>query len=164
MTTYRIKGIDYDFERHHISDTGNDRIPAGWLYFIKPPNDSIGGLDSNNPRDQAYIADVLAAGFIEVSSKIYDEFLRSRLMKAVKAGNHAQYVQERYNIQRARVELYEIDESQFTWAEWAEYQPDSLGYYGIDPDGYLDLLRVDIDDKNKGKASRVQGGQAQLTG
>ena len=40
----------------------------------------------------------------------------------------------------------------------------AVGYYGIDPDGYLDLLRVDIDDKNKGKASRVQGGQAQLTG
>lgn len=158
MTTYRIEGIDYDFEKHNIRASAN-RVPASWVYLIKPPDDCIGGLDTNEPADCEYIHMAEQAGFIRVSPDIYDEFLRSRMVKAAQAGRFSEHMQERYDIQRARVALYEIDSSQFTWGEWAEYQPDSLGYYDIDKRSYLRLLNMEPGER----ARRLMSGNSDIT-
>lgn len=131
MTTYRIEGIDYDFERHHIKSDNTDKVPDRWVYLIKPPDDCIGGLDLNKPTDHAYCMKAQKEGFILVGPNLYDEFLRSRRIKARKAGGDAgekEYMQGRYTIQRLRVAMYELDSTQFTWGEWEEYTPSSIGY------------------------------------
>lgn len=127
----KVPGIDYDFERHHISSNNDDRgIPAEWVYLIKPPDDCIGGLDLELTRERALIDKALAEGFIRVSPNLYDEFLRSRKIKAFRISNEVGeiHMQDRYTFQHLRVATLQIGEGALTWGEWEEYEPTCIGY------------------------------------
>lgn len=138
----RLDGIDYEFEKHHISNPPNE-TPPGWVYLIKPPNACWGGLDESNPTEQAKIDDLLAAGYTKVSSSIYDEFLRSMRIKAGRAGKLAEHVQLRFDIIRAREAVGLINRDQFTWGEWEEHTPSCWGWGGdLDRYSYLKLVEA----------------------
>lgn len=122
---------DFKFESHCISNPPN-QTPQSWVYLVKPPDDSIGGLDENSPRDRAFITECIAHGFELVKSSVYDEFLRSRrirMSRKLDAAGFKEYVQHRYDVQRARVAMGELTTDDFTWGEWEEYMLGSIGYH-----------------------------------
>lgn len=124
---------DYKFERHHISDTGNDRVPRQWVYMIRPPDDSVGGIDFSTSEGREAVAMLGGRGFVLVTSKVYDEFLRSRRIKYIRshtAEEIYEFIQMRYDIQHARVALVPgMTENELTWGEWEEFMPSSWGDY-----------------------------------
>lgn len=145
--------------QHNISNPPN-AVPRQWVYLIKPPNESIGGIDFNDAGAREFITAKGAEGFMIVKSDVYDEFLRQcreRARRDMDAAGFTEYLQQRYDIQRAKVFMLGIETSDLTWGEWEEYMPSSIGYTSkMDRTRWpklVDQLRA-INDENAGRNSK----------